>query len=173
MSSVEVDLRKMFKKSQKGFTIIELIATLVLIGILTVVAVSRFINFGAEVVTGADTLKAHLRYAQTKAMNSDDDTVWGIRCEGSSYWLFFKKGTNPDNIALLPEDEKYLNDNKINLTKKKISVTSFTVLFDNRGIPYSAYPGTQWPGEAIYVTPASGSGTTVTVNITPFTGYIP
>jgi len=172
LSSVEGDLRKMFKKSQKGFTIIELIATLVLIGILTVVAVSRFINFGAEVVTGADTLKMHIRYAQTKAMNSDDDTVWGIRCDGSSYWLF--KGTDPSkDIALLPEDEKYLNDNKINLTKKKISVTSFTVLFDNRGIPYSAYPGTQWVGAAISVTPASGSGTTVTVNITPLTGYIP
>lgn len=172
MSSVEGDLRKMFKKSQKGFTIIELIATLVLIGILTVVAVSRFINFGAEVVTGEETLKMHIRYAQTKAMNSDDDTVWGIRCDGSDYWLF--KGTNPDNnIVLLPEDEKYLNGNKINLSKKKISVTNFTILFDNRGIPYSEYPGTQWAGTAISVTPASGSGTTATINITPFTGYIP
>jgi len=171
-------LRKMFERSQKGFTILELIATLVIIGILATVAVSRLNNNDAEVVTGADTLKAHLRYAQTLAMNSNpnapsDATVWGINCSGTSYWLF--NGTNPaNNITMLPEADEYINpDRTINLTKKKISVSSFTVYFDNRGIPYLAYPGTQWAGSPISVTPASGSGATVTVNITPFTGYIP
>ena len=171
-------MRKMFKRSQKGFTILELIATLVIIGILAAVAVSRINNLDAEVVTGADTLKAHLRYAQTMAMNSNpnapaDQTVWGISCIGSTYWLF--KGTNPGaDIIRLPEDEQYINpDRTINLTEKKISVTSFTVFFDNRGIPYSTYSGTTWAGTPITVSPASGSGTTVTIAITPFTGYVP
>jgi len=169
-------LRKMFRISQKGFTFLELIAVLIVLGIMTAVAVSRATNHDAEVITGADTLKAHIRYAQTMAMNSNpnagDETIWGISCSGSSYWLF--RGTAPgDDIIRLPDDEKYINgDRTINLTQKKISVTGFTVFFDNRGIPY--YPlGTQWPGTAITVAPASGSGTNVTVNITPFTGYVP
>jgi len=173
-------LREMFRVSQKGFTFLELIAVLIVLAIMTAVAVSRLNNNDAEVVTGADTLKMHLRYAQTMAMNSNpnapaDQTVWGISCSGSSYWLF--RGTNPNaeaNIIRLPDDEKYIDvDRTINLSEKKISVTSFTVFFDNRGIPYSDYPGTQWPGTAITVSPASGSGATVNINITPFTGYIP
>ncbi len=97
-------MRKIFRVSQKGFTLLEIIAMLVVLGILTAVAVSRINNFDAEVVTGADTLKAHLRYAQTMAMNSNpnapsDATVWGINCSGSTYWLF--NGTNPgDNITM-------------------------------------------------------------------------
>lgn len=168
-------MREIFRASQKGFTLLEIIAMLVVIGILTAVAVSRMLNHDAEVITGADTLKMHLRYAQTMAMNSNpnagDETVWGISCSGSSYWLF--RGTAPAaDIIRLPDDDRYINpDRTINLAEKNISVTSFTVFFDNRGIPY--YPlGTQWPGTAITISPASGGGTTATINITPFTGYI-
>ncbi|HPD56511.1 MAG TPA: hypothetical protein P5294_06300 [Smithellaceae bacterium] len=168
----------MLKESSKGFTLLELIALFVVIGILAAVAVSRVTNTDVEVITGADTLKMHLRYAQTMAMNSNpnapgDATVWGISCSGTSYWLF--NGANPGaNIILLPEDDQYINpDRTINLTKKKINISSFTVYFDNRGIPYSTYPATQWVGTPISVAPASGGGSTVTVNITPFTGYVP
>ena len=170
-------MRKIFRSSQNGFTLLEIIAMLVIVGILTAVAVSRINNFDAEVIAGADALKMHLRYAQTMAMNSNpntgDETVWGIKCDGTSYWLF--NGINPDvNIVFLPDDEKYINgDRKINLTQKKIIVTSFIVHFDNRGIPYYSYPDTQWGGMSITVAPISGSGTTVDINITPFTGYIP
>ncbi len=168
----------MFKKSQRGFTLLELVALLAVLGILAVVAAARVTNTDVEVITSADVLKEHIRYAQTMAMNSNpnapsDATVWGISCSGTSYWLF--NGTNPGvNIVLLPEDDKYLNpDRTINLANKKINISSFTVYFDNRGIPYSAYPGTLWAGTPISVTPAGGSGATVTVNITPFTGYVP
>ena len=154
----------------------ELIATLAVIAILAAVAASRMMNHDAEVITGADTLKEHIRYAQTMAMNSNpnagDATIWGISCSGASYWLF--NGTDPGNIILLPEADEYINpDRTINLAAKKIGVSNFTVYFDGRGIPYLAYPATQWAGTSISVSPASGGGNTVTVNITPFTGYVP
>ena len=85
-------MREMFRCHKRVY-FLELIAVLIVLAIMTAVAVSRLNNNDAEVVTGADTLKMHLRYAQTMAMNSNpnapaDQTVWGISCSGSSYWLF-------------------------------------------------------------------------------------
>lgn len=171
-------MNKMFKKKD-GFTLLEIIAVLIVMGILAVVAVSRSLNYDAEVYSGADTLKMHLRYAQTLAMNSNPNagvsTVWGISCNGANaYWLF--QGTDPAaNFIRLPDDEKYINagDRTINLGEKKISVSGFTVLFDNRGIPYSPDSATRLADNLpITVSPLSG-GTNVGVTITPLTGYIP
>ena len=164
--------------TEKGFTLLEIIAILVILGILAVVVVSRTTSMNAEVYTGADTLKSHLRYAQILAMNtnppvSGGETFWGIRKEGGSYWLF--RGTNPenaDNIMRLPDDEKYINDNRtINLATKKINVDNFTVLFNSRGVPYSPSSATKLANTmTIQVT---GGGVVVLVNITPETGYVP
>jgi prepilin-type N-terminal cleavage/methylation domain-containing protein len=163
----------MFKK-EDGFTLIEIIAVLIVMGILAAVAVSRSLNYDVEVRSGADTLKMHLRYAQTLAMNSNTN-VWGISKGGSSYWLF--QGTNTSNYWYIPEDGIYLSGKTVNLTAKKIQLADFTVYFDNRGIPYSAYTNTTnnaplTSNSTITVSPLSG-GTNVAVTITPLTGYIP
>ena len=68
-----------------GFTLLEMIAVLVIIAILAVVAVARFTDAGAESAAAANTLKAHLRYAQLRAMG--DILPWEIRFTGSSYTL--------------------------------------------------------------------------------------
>lgn len=62
-------LRKILT-SGRGFTLLEVLAVLVILGILSAIAVNRSVNYNTEVYTGADALKAHLRYAQTMAMNS-------------------------------------------------------------------------------------------------------
>ncbi len=169
---------------QKGFTLLEIIAVLVIIGILTAVAVSRSVNFDAEVHTGADILRSHLRYAQTTTMNSNPvagkATIWGISGTGSNYWLF--QGTDPNaNIFRLPEDDAFIDANKkINLTAKKIKLTpdSFTIYFDDRGVPYTVYTSetVNTPlAEAmtINVKPLNAATPSIAVTITPFTGYVP
>lgn len=167
----------------QGFTLLEVIAVLVIVGIIAVVAASRAINHNAEVYTGADTLKAHLRYAQTMAMNSNLSNstapVWGINMTTSAYGLF--QGTITTNYVSLPEEESYVNaDKTINLTKKKIklSSTSPIIYFDNRGIPYSSYTNTtdNIPLSAsliISIQPLNSATPSVGVTITPFTGYVP
>lgn len=69
--------RKNNKNQQRGFTLIEVIAVLVIIGVVAAVVVSRMMSpssFG--VVSEADILKGHLRYAQYRAMSHSE--TWGI-----------------------------------------------------------------------------------------------
>lgn len=169
-------------KTQDGFTLIEVISVLVILGILVAVAVSRMSNFDVAVYTGRDALKAHLRYAQTMAMNKDfntgTETIMGINYDAGAnqYWLF--KGTDTSVIFLLPDDSKYVTgDRKIDLAAKKINFNSgFTIYFDNHGIPYTAYTTstTNTPlanALTIVVTSLSGSSSK-SLTITPQTGFI-
>ncbi|MDX9822496.1 MAG: type II secretion system protein, partial [Syntrophales bacterium] len=59
-----------------AYTMIEIIAVLLVIGILATVAVSRFLSAQQDLVAQADIAKAHLRFAQLKALN-DDSASWG------------------------------------------------------------------------------------------------
>lgn len=180
-----VTLRKTFNNDY-GFTFIEIVAVLMIVGVLSAIAISRSVNYNTEVYTGADALKAHLRYAQTMAMNNNPKTtgapvVWGIGGTTTSYWLF--EGTDPSNAITymrLPEEETFINvDRTINLANKKIKLSSpFTVYFDNRGIPYSAYSDvtTNTPLNTdltINVQPVNAATPSISVTVTPLTGYVP
>ena len=103
--------------SDKGFTLIETIAVLLLLGILAAIAVSRSSNFGAEadVVGASEVVKNHLRYAQTKAMNAD--VSWGINFDGSTYTLQNASGVE----ATLPGD-----------LPQGMAFTATIVMFDHR-----------------------------------------
>jgi MSHA pilin protein MshC len=170
----------LFKTNTKknGFTLIEIIAVLIVLGILVAIAVSRSINLNAEVYTGTDALKNHLRYAQTMAMNhnpqaGETSAIWGISCDGSKYWLF--QGTTANHIRL-PDDEQYIdNDRTINLSKKKITVSGFNVFFDDYGVPYSSYTNstTNTPLSASLTITVSGGSSSKNITVTPRTGFIP
>jgi MSHA pilin protein MshC len=167
--------------TEKGFTLLEIIAILVILGILAVVVVSRTTSMNAEVYTGADTLKTHLRYAQTVAMNKDPNVVGGFTVAGISYdaganqyWLF--SGVNPSaNIMLLPDDARFTDaSRKINLNDKKIRFDrGFTIYFNNRGIPYVSYPLALLMTDFTVTVSGLSGGATRVVQITPETGFIP
>jgi MSHA pilin protein MshC len=182
---MDVTVHKIFKK-ENGFTLLEIISVLVIMGILAVIAVSRSVNYDTQVYAGADVLKSHLRYAQTLAMNSNPaaigvPVIWGISGTGGSYWLF--RGINPadtNSYMRLPEDDTFINaDRTINLTAKKIKFTTgFTIYFDNSGIPYTAYTDTTTNTPlgntmTINVQPLNATTPNIAVTITSLTGYIP
>ena len=118
--NVRTGLHSPFKKfgsRSHGFTVIEIIAVLVILGIMTALAVSRFTDIRAADVAAANSLKAHLRYAQLRAMG--DLVPWGIRLEGNSYTLLRDGAPAPVN---LPGENSR--------TKGNVSVGTGTVMFE-------------------------------------------
>ena len=172
-------------KTQDGFTLIETIAILVILAILVAIVVSRLTNYNMDVYTGVDALKAHLRYAQTMAMNKDPntdantETIMGINYDAGAnqYWLF--KGIDTTNILLLPDDSKYITgDRKIDLAAKNIRLDSgFTIYFDNHGIPYTSYTtstmNTPLANDLTINVISLSSGFSKPLKITQRTGFIP
>ena len=73
-----------------GFTLLEVMAVMVIMGIIGVFVLSGRADSRANLVGRTEAVKAHLRYAQSRAM-STDDRVWGIifSRDNSRYWLYW------------------------------------------------------------------------------------
>lgn len=159
-----------------GFTLIELIAVIIILGILSLVATSGSGTLGGQELARMAELRGQLRYLQLRAMKTGN--VWGIRFDATTYWAF--NGTDPTNTAAyftLPGE----SNATITLAGKGItSITlpagpPYTIFFDGFGIPYTAYDPagvtTKLLAPAALNIMAGGASGTLT--ITPETGYVP
>lgn len=137
----------------RGFTLIEVISVLVLLGILAAVMVNRSLDNSADAIGEAEVVKGHLRFAQMKAMNSD--TSWGIAFAGSSYTLQQKGLTS---AVPLPGQ----NSATYTLAKGTVSATRNPIVFN------------QWgdPGAIITVTVNVGANSQA-FTVAQNTGFIP
>jgi prepilin-type N-terminal cleavage/methylation domain-containing protein len=151
-----------------GFTMIEMISVLVVIGIIGVTVVGHQISLGTEARTQANIIKNHLRYAQSLCMNSN--MVWGICCDGNDYWLFQNGDTSQE--VMLPTEET----EKVSLSDRGISMAAFTVSFTTAdvmgGIPCTDAGASMVQIGDRNITVSSG-GDSETITITQNTGYIP
>lgn len=166
-------------KTSGGFTFVEVIAVLVIVVIVTAVIIGNSRSGSTDLVTQVSILKTHIRYAQSMSMGgSDPDGIFGMKCDTNFYWMF--KGTDPDsNIVMLIDDQQYNtnDDGKLDLNRKKIDITAFTLFFDHRGIPYNAYTSetTNTPLASdflITATPDNQASPTEVITITQHTGFI-
>jgi prepilin-type N-terminal cleavage/methylation domain-containing protein len=154
----------------RGFTFLEIITVIFLIAIISAIMFSRLIFSNTDLIAQTEVIKTQLRYAQARSMNSD--VIWGIKCDGTDYWLYRNGNTN-DKVLLPGEDS-----DTVNLTDKGIdSMDSFTLAFDGRGIPHTDAAATD--GQELtasdpetLITLSSG-GENRTVILTPNTGFIP
>ena len=146
-----------------GFTMIETIAVLVILGIVSAVVAVRMFDTGAyDLASQVEAVKGHLRYAQTRAMNSNL-VVWGINFDSTTtYYLF--QGAGSTTPVLLPGEDSATID--LAAKKSGLTITPVRITFNEFGSPCNA-SGTPLAADATVTT--NGGTITVTQN----TGFIP
>lgn len=78
----------LYKRFQQGFTLIELVIVIIVLGILSAVAIPKFVNrSGFEDYVVRDQLIARLRLVQLQAMNADPSANIS---KNACYWLVVK-----------------------------------------------------------------------------------
>ena len=156
-------------KNNSGFTLIEVIAIVIVMGIVTAFAVGRVADNKPELIAQTQVLKIHLRYAQSRAMNSNDN--YGIETDGNTYWLFRYNATSGDVRVYFPgEDSDHIDLSALGLTLTMVGGGNI-VSFDSKGIPYTAYLGTLQLADRT-LTLSTAALDTENVIITKNTGFI-
>jgi MSHA pilin protein MshC len=155
--------------NRNGFTFIELLTVMMIIGIISAIVFSRFLFGDTDLIAQTEVIRTHLRYAQSQAMNSD--VVWGIQCSANTYWLFRNGDTN-DKVRLPGE-----SSDTVDVADNGLSVESFTLSFDDWGIPHTDAAATDG-NELVAADPeseitVSAGSDTRTITVTPNTGFIP
>ncbi|MBU2453330.1 MAG: hypothetical protein KJ668_08455, partial [Proteobacteria bacterium] len=131
-----------------------LISVFIILGILTAVVVSRLGLNVTDLPAIEASLKTHLRYAQSKAMQTLNP-VWGIRIDTTtdSYWLFqcnmalscawtanqIRPPGTDQNLYANPFTGVFTNRQNVRIGPINIgnaSPTSLTLVFDQMGVPY-------------------------------------
>ena len=74
------------RRNQAGFSLIEIVATMVIIVVLSVALMVGSRRTHADVAAEAGILRSHLRFVQTMAM-ANNTCAWGIVVTDSSYTL--------------------------------------------------------------------------------------
>jgi prepilin-type N-terminal cleavage/methylation domain-containing protein len=166
-------------KTQKhaGFTLIELVAVLLLIGIIITVVVSRWTLGDSALTVQMDVIKSHLRYAQSKAMSSS--SPWYIHFEETpGRYSLYKEGdglkyfpgvTEPDPDPDPSAPNPIALESGIALTASLIAEPF--VIYDSLGRPYLNNTGTLGTQLAAVTTIINSSAGDIAIK--PETGFIP
>lgn len=142
------------KTCEHGFTLMEVIAILIIIGITLAVAMNRVISTQSELISELDIVKSHLRYVQLKALNSDTGT-WGISFSANSYTLQYNGAAA--TISLPSEDSN------------THTFSSGVTMTGSQTVTYTSWGS---PGAANVSLTLSQGGETRTTTITAGTGFI-
>jgi len=152
------------KASDKGFTLIEIIAVLIILGILLAFVIVRMnTTSDADLTSQIQVIKNHLRYAQSRAMSTG--TIWGVNFSTTTtYYLY--DGASPSTPVLFLGEK----DPTVNLDDKKSKLTITSAPQNIRFNAYGSPVDTSGNLIASTITLTTNGGN---FQITKNTGFIP
>jgi len=157
---------------QSGFTVIELVLTILITIMIAATAISQFNLTGDRAASAGRKLLSDLRYAQQLANATQARS--GVALSGSSYTVF------TSNSSASPATDP-LNGGSyvVNMTGNFASVTLSNTLtggivrFDSLGVPYQGTDGSQTAlAAAQTITVSSGASSIKTITIEANTGKV-
>ena len=143
-----------------GFTLIELVTVLVIIGVLAAYALPRWAPADTTVAAQADRLARDLRHAQALAMNQGRTLSFDVQAPGG--YRVADSGTTITDPATQQAFQVTL-DNGVTLAGTDVD-------FDSLGRPVSA-PATPLPSDTVFTVYGSPPKT-VTVTLSAVTGFV-
>ena len=144
-----------------GFTLIEVITVIVIIGILSAVLLTRKAERSGELSGRLAELRSQLRFVQLSAMKSGVPYI-AMRFDGAKYWAEYSNSTN----MTLPGE----NATGIIVSDKSMTMTpAFNLRFDSLGVPYDGTGAKLASPQIITITVGGGTGN---CTVTPETGYV-
>lgn len=146
-------------RSQNGFTMMEIISVLVIIGIVSAVVITRMTNPRIyDLASQLEVVKNHVRLAQSRAMNSYKPC--GINFSSSTTYYLFDAAAPATPIQMLGEKSATINLGSGG-KGSTLTITSApqVITFDGFGSPGTSN-----------VTVVTNAGS---FNITKNTGFIP
>ncbi len=162
---------------QSGFTLLEVICVLVIIGILAAVAVVRIHDIIDDSNLEADTesLKNHIRYVQIWSI-SHTDRNFGVQCENNTCEAFYITASS-DSAASLDIGSKtritFPGSQTGSTVLSDSQVNNFNLAFDFAGRPFSGTGNNLNLVTTTLNIILSGSSGSLTISVTPDTGFIP
>ena len=165
------------KRDQRGFTLVEITAVLVLMAIISAYVIGR--SIGTEQIDLAgqtDKIRTQIRYAQAMGLKrSDSDRIWGIKFDPGTnqYWLFFGSIPVEDNepdldaqqVIFPGEQNKKVSTAAVGVDLQLPAVTE--LYFDRFGKPYTDYDdstdNTPLANNLVITLSADGQNRTITV----------
>ena len=131
--------------TESGFTIIEIVSVLLVIGIITAFAITRSSDHNTELIVQTEILKARLRYAQSMSMKSN--RIYSIQSDLSGYTLYKYDPTPPGSI----ESINFPGETSAQVALSGLYLELFPpvtiVSFNSKGVPCTDSQGeTPQPG---------------------------
>lgn len=145
-----------------GFTLIEVVAVLIILGIIATISVMRFSETNAKAVAEADSLASAIRYAQARAMS--DINLWGVQVNAADYRIRKHATDDTETDEIMPgEGTEHVFESPVTATGG-----TGTYWFDYRGRPVDS-TGAAIGSDQIITLDGEPD---VTVTITRETGFV-